>query len=222
MPRDDRLIRARRSTGFTTAVQPFPAGLYPLLPTKVRKASEALDEARGRLIEAECEATARRVEAEAATGVDKAQARSAVEAGKTPPSSTRAAALDALERAQRAAETTRVLAAEAMRAFVAAVLDNLDELHGNLDARREEVREVLTARLTEMREGIRELQSLSHLAQELGEGELIGHGRDPSFSPIRQQLRRDLAAEAVEPVRAAIEAGGYAPAKGAWRVERAA
>ena len=207
-----RQEKIERTPLYTDGVRPFPPHLYSLLPKAVRAANEAHEAARERLAAAEAQATARRVAAEQAQETDRQAAREAVEAGKTPPKSTVPAALDALERAQRAAEAARELARDTQAAFIAAVLADLDEIVGNIADRQAQLRDTLNARMDEMHAGITEIQALDHLTRELDRGGNLTHGRKPSLTPVHGSRRRDPAEEALAPLRALI-AGTVANAK---------
>jgi hypothetical protein len=190
---------------FTSKVQPYPASLYGYLPPPVRTASEALQVAVDHLADAQRAATAARAGVEAAQDADRGSARAAAEAGKLPATATLPAALDGLERAQRAVEAHEAIARDAQNAFVATQLAHLAETVGNLHDRQAAVRQVLDARLDEIAAGIGELHGLDHVLAELTGG-VLEHRRTPSFRPVRAQgrRRRDLGEEAVAPIRAQL------------------
>jgi hypothetical protein len=195
---------------FTEAVVPWPPHLYAYIPAPVRTASEALQAAVDRLVEAQRAATASGAAVEAAQAADRASARLAVESGRQPPTSTVPTALERAERAKRAVEACTAIAREAQNAFVATQLEHVDDTVAALHDRQGAVRQVLDARLDEIAAGLREMHALDYVLAELTGGTLR-HRRAPSFQPVRARPRRprDLGEEAVQPLRATI--AGHAP-----------
>jgi hypothetical protein len=190
----------RPSPSLTDSVEPFPPEFAHLLTPEVLAASGAHRVARDALLHHRAALGTARSAVEQARAADAAAARAAVANGKTPPPSSEpkaAAELDGVERSVVAAEQ---IARGTQRAYLAAVHENIAELHGAVRERQNQIRENAGEALAVLHGALTEADALRELLREIDEDAI--QGRNPTFRPRVPHRRRDLSEEQLAPIRA--------------------
>jgi len=187
-------------------VDPLPPHLVPYATDAVREASERFYESLVSLRTAQHLVTERVADVEAAVACDEAAARVAVIAGKQTPAAVTPKAVEAQDRARRAADAHAQIAREEQKHYINALQVDSDEVRGTVVARQNEIRQALAKIDLQAAAGLQELWTLDELLRALDPA-VLANQRRPEFRPVQRRRRPfDASAAPLAGLRAAIAA----------------